>query len=77
MKIWRVLTLTIVLVSIGAPLIAGFTTWLASAVRTGVLALASPMAAAVVLVAYFNWRARLKSHLLADPRPHDDFATAA
>ena len=77
MKIWRILTLTFVLVSIGAPLIARFTTWLAPPVRTGVLALALPIAAAVVLVVYFNWRARLKSHILAGRRPHDDLATAA
>ena len=68
MKIWRILTLTIVLASVGAPLIAEFTTWLAPAVRTGLLALAPAAAAGVVLVLYFNWRARLKSHILAAAR---------
>lgn len=77
MKIWRILTLTIVLVSIGAPLVGEFTTWLPEAVRSAVLALAPAMAAAVVIVLYFNWRARLKSHILADTRPHDELATAA
>ena len=50
MKVWRVLTLTMVLVIAGAPLVAGFMNWLAPAVRAGVLSLVPPMAAALVLV---------------------------
>ena len=54
MKVWRVLTLTMVLVIAGAPLVAGFMNWLAPAVRAGVLSLVPPMAAALVLVLYFK-----------------------
>jgi hypothetical protein len=77
MKTWRILTLTIMLVSIGAPLVAGFTNWLAPAVQNGVLALAPAVAAAVVFVAYLNWRARLKRQIVVDARPCDEWATAA
>jgi hypothetical protein len=77
MKLWRILTLTIVLVSVGAPLVAGFTIWLPATVRTAVVVLAPPMGAAVLLVVYFTWRARLKSHTLTDSRPHDELAAAA
>ena len=48
MKVWRILTLTMVLVIIGAPLVAGFMNWLPPAVRAGVLSLAPPAAAALV-----------------------------
>jgi hypothetical protein len=64
MKGWRILTLTTVLVIIGAPLVAGFMNWLGPAVRAGLLSLAPPAAAALALVLYFNWRARLKSRIL-------------
>ena len=77
MKIWRVLTLTMVVLSIGAPLVARLTTWLAPAVRAGVSALVPPAAAALVLVLYFNWRARLKSRILTDARSEQELATAA
>ena len=66
MKVWRILTLTMVLLIVGAPLVAGFMNWLAPAVRAGVLSLAPPAAAALALVLYFNWRARLKSRILGD-----------
>ena len=59
MKTWRILTLTIVLVWIGAPLVDGFMPWLVPALWTGVMALA-PATAALALVLYFHWRARLK-----------------
>ena len=65
MKMWRILTLAIVLVIVSAPLIARFTTWIAPATPTALFALAPPVAVAFVLVLYFNWRARLKSHILA------------
>ena len=77
MKVWRILTLTMVLVIIGAPLAAGFMNWLAPAVRAGVLSLALPMAAALVLVLYFNWRARVKRRILGDARRDEELATAA
>ena len=63
MKLWRVLTLTIVLVWIGAPLIDGVMTWLAPALWAGVVAVAPPAAAALALVLYFHWRARLKDRI--------------
>ena len=77
MKVWRVLTLTMVLVIIGAPLVAGFMNWLTPAVRAGVLSLVPPMAAALVLVLYFNWRARVKRRILGDTRRGEELATAA
>ena len=77
MKVWRILTLTMVLVIIGAPLVAGFMNWLAPAVRAGVLSLVPPMAAALVLVLYFNWRARVKRRILGDARRDEELATAA
>ena len=50
MKVWRILTLTMVLLIVGAPLVAGFMNSLPPAVRAGVLSLAPPMAAALALV---------------------------
>ena len=50
MKIWRMLTLTMVLMIMGAPLIAGFMSSLPAAVRAGLLSLAPPMATALALV---------------------------
>ena len=76
MKLWRILTLTIVLVTISAPLLAGFTTWLALWVQTRLFALAPPVAMALVLVLYFEWRARLKRRIVADER-HDELSRAA
>jgi hypothetical protein len=77
MKVWRILTLTIVLVTIGAPLVARVSTWLASAVPAGLLALAAPVAAALVLVLYFNWRARLRSRILGAAARDRELTAAA
>ena len=77
MKVWRILTLTMVLVIIGAPLVAGFMNWLPPAVRAGVSSLAPPMAAALALVLFFNWRARIKSRILGDAKRDQELATAA
>ena len=76
MKMWRILTLTIVLVSISAPLLERFTTWLTPSIGTRLLALAPPVAMALVLVLYFEWRARLKRRIVADER-HDELSRAA
>jgi hypothetical protein len=77
MKLWRVLTLTIVLVWIGAPLADGLMTWLAPAVWAGVVALAPPAAAALALVLYFRWRSRLKSQIAGQSARDDEMAAAA
>jgi hypothetical protein len=77
MRLWRSLTLTAVLLSVGAPLIAGVAMWLPAAVRTTVATLAPVMGAAVLLVVYFTWRARLKSHAVTDTRRDDELPTAA
>ena len=77
MKVWRILTLTTVLVIIGAPLAAGFMNWFAPAVRDGLLSLAPPAAAALALVLYFNWQARLKRRIHGDSRRDEELATAA
>jgi hypothetical protein len=77
MKAWRILTLTMVLLMIGAPIVAGFMNWLPPAVWAGVLSLAPPMAAALVLVLYFNWRARVKSRILGDAGRDQELGTTA
>jgi hypothetical protein len=74
---WKILTLAIVIVTIAAPVVAGFTTWLPASIQAGVLALAPPVAAAFVLVAYFNWRRRLKSRIVAGDEPDHDLLKAA
>ena len=56
MKVWRFLTLAAVLLIVGAPLVAGLMNSLVPAVRAGVLSLAPPMALALALVAFFEWR---------------------
>ena len=76
MKMWRILTLTIVLVSTGAPFVAGFASWLPPAVRALVVELALPAAVALALVVYFDWRARLRSRILNDARRDEELATA-
>lgn len=77
MKMWKILTLIIVLGSITAPLVARLTTWLSPAVQAAMLAVAPPAAAAIVLVAYFEWRAWLKRRTVADDRPDDGLVKAA
>ena len=77
MTLWKVVTLVLALAGIGAPLVVGsITTWLTPAVKAVVFALAPPVAVAVVLVAYFNWRARFKHRILSDER-HDELVRAA
>jgi hypothetical protein len=77
MKIWRILTLTIVLVSVAVPLVAGLKAWLAPVVWAGALALTAPLAAAIVLVVYFEWRAKLRREILAANKRDDALANAA
>ena len=77
MKVWRILTLTAVLVIVVAPLVEQFMNWLAPVVRVGLLSLAPPAAAALALVLYFNWRARFKSRILGDAKRDEEVATAA
>ena len=76
MKMWRILTLSIALVSIVAPLVAGFTTWVVPATRTGVLR-AGASCGCLAVILYFNWRARLKSQILADDRRDDKLVRTA
>ena len=59
------------------PIVAGFMNWLAPSVRAGVLSLAPPAAAALALVLYFNWRARLKRRIVRDAKRDQELATAA
>ena len=77
MKGWRILTLTMVLLIIAAPVVAGFMNWLAPAIRAGLLSLAPPAAAAIALVLYFNWRARLTSRILGEAGRDQEWETAA
>jgi hypothetical protein len=76
MKMWKIVTMTLVLVSIGAPFVAEFASWLPRAVWALVVELALPAAAALALFAYFDWRARLKSRMLSDARRDEELATA-
>ena len=77
MTIWTMLRLTMVLASIAVPLVAGLNTWVRPALWAGALALTPPLAAALVLVVYFEWRARLRRQILAAESPDDELASAA
>jgi hypothetical protein len=66
LKTWSSLTVALVVASIGVPALAEFATWLPPAVREGLVGLVPPVAVALLLVAYFNWRERLKRRLVAD-----------
>ena len=77
MKIWKILTLMMVLVSVAVPLLAGLKAWLAPVVWAGALSLIPPLAAAVALVVYFEWRAKLRRELLAANKRDDALANAA
>jgi hypothetical protein len=70
-KSWRVVTLSIVLVGIIAPVLAEFATWFSAAVRDGLIAIAPPVAAALALVLYFNWRTRFRDRILGDASDND------
>jgi hypothetical protein len=77
MKMWRAFTLTIVLVTISMPWLAEVTAWLPTAVRSAVVVLAPPVAMALALVLYFDWRTKFKRQILADDRRDDELAGAA
>ena len=77
MKMWRIVTLAIVFVSIAVPVLAAFTTWLPPAIRTAVFAVAPPVAVAFLLVVYFNWRAKLKSRVVAGEEREEELLTPA
>lgn len=77
MKMWRILTLTVTVIAVVAPLLAGVTARLPQAWRQGVVVLASPVAAAFVLVAYFTWRGRLRNQIVDAGRREDALARAA
>lgn len=71
MKFWKVLTLVLVVIGLAAVATAGFTSWTAPAVLTSVLLIGAPLVAALVLVAYFEWRERLTRRAVAEDA-HDD-----
>ena len=50
MKMWRILTLAIVLLTVSAPVIARVASWMAPATPTVLFALAPPAAVALLLV---------------------------
>ena len=74
MRIRKMVTLTLVLVSISAPLAGGFTAWLTATALSRVFPPAALAAAAVVVVEYFNWRAKLRRQILDDDRRDDELA---
>jgi hypothetical protein len=71
------LTLTMVLVSMSAPLVVGVMNSLGPAVRAGVLSLAPPMAMALALVLYFEWRARIKRRMLGEIERDQELSSVA
>ena len=77
MKVWTFLTLTMVLLIVGASLVAGFMNWLSPAVRAGVLSLAPPMATALALILYFEWRARIRRRILGEVERDEELSSAA
>ena len=78
MTLWKVVTLVLVVAAIGALLVAGSAaTWLWPAVKTVALSLAPPLAMAIVLVAYFDWRARFKHRILEHERQDEELVRAA
>ena len=76
MKMWRILTLAVVLLTVSAPVIARVASWMAPATPTVLFALAPSAAVALLLVFYFKWRATLKSQILAEKRD-DELAGVA
>ena len=73
MTLWRIVTLVIVLVSLGALVVAGSTpTWLSPSVKSVMFALLPPVAVAVVLVAYFDWRVKFTRRIRNDERDGDE-----
>ena len=78
MTLWKVVTVVVAVAAVGAPLVAGSAaTWFWPAVKTVVLSLTPPLAMAIVLVAYFNWRARFKHRILEHERQDDELVRAA
>lgn len=73
MRMWNVVTLALVLVIIGAPLLSWLTTWW-SAVA---LVLVPAAAAAAVMVVYFTWRVRFARRLLVEQESVDELRRAA
>jgi hypothetical protein len=76
LKVWKIVTLAMVFLSLAEVVLARLTTWLPPAIQTGLLALAPPVAFALILVAYFDWRARLKSRIVADSGRDEEPANA-
>ena len=77
MKMWKILTLAIAIVSIGVPIVAGIATWLSPAVIAGVFTPTPLVAVAVALVLYFNWRARFTRQILGNDERDDELVGAA
>ena len=75
MQVWRIVTLSMMLMLIVGPFVPALAAWLPTA--TGVLAIAVLAVAAYGLVEYFEWRGRLKSRSMADQGRDDGFAMAA
>ena len=74
MKIWRILTLSAVVLAVAAGALAGFTTWLSPAMRTGMFAVA---AIAFSLVVYFNWRQRFARRMVGGDERNEALPTSA
>ena len=65
MRTWKIFTLTAVVLMLAEVTFARFATWLSPAIQAGLLALVPLAALALVLVAYFEWRDRLKRRIVA------------
>jgi amino acid permease len=64
MKMWKLVTLAIVLLTVSATVITRFTNWIAPETRTVLFTLAPTLTIALLLVLYFKWRATLKNQVL-------------
>jgi len=77
MKVWKIFTLTAVVLMLAEVVLARFMTWLPGAIPIGLLALLPPVALALALVAYFDWRGRLKSRIVDEDGGDEEPACAA
>ena len=77
LKVWRIFTLTAIALVLAEVAFERFLTWLPPAVQTGLVAVALPVAVALLLVAYFDWRRRMKDRIVGSDQRREDWSAAA
>lgn len=75
MRAWRITTSAMVLMVVAGPFVPALTTW--SPTSVGVLIVAALAIVAYGLVAYFDWRMRLKLRGVVDEQRDDELRLAA